>query len=64
MDARRLDQRLLVFCVITLVGDFDEDSDPDLAVANWNGDNVSVLLNRCTCPGDASRDGEVANGLS
>ena len=26
-------------------GDFDGDADPDLAVANWDSDNVSVLLN-------------------
>ena len=25
--------------------DFDGDADPDLAVANWDSDNVSVLLN-------------------
>jgi hypothetical protein len=27
------------------VGDFNGDSDADLAVANFNDDNVSVLLN-------------------
>jgi hypothetical protein len=28
------------------VGDVDGDLDLDLAVANWDGDNVSVLLTR------------------
>ena len=27
------------------VGDFNGDGKPDLAVANWNSNNVSVLIN-------------------
>ena len=44
------------------IGDLDGVNGPDLAVANANSDNISVLLNLCTaqvCPWDLSGDGEV-----
>jgi len=38
------------------VGDFNRDSKPDLAVANRNATNVSVLLNDTNSPPDAKDD--------
>jgi hypothetical protein len=40
------------------IGDLDGDQVPDLAVANWYGDNVSVLLNQRGCAGDLNGDGD------
>ena len=42
------------------IGDLDGVNGPDLAVANFFSDDVSVLLNTCAfCPWDLSGDGEV-----
>ena len=35
------------------VGDLDRDGKPDVAVGNYFGDSVSVLLNRTVTPADA-----------
>ncbi len=47
------------------IGDLDGDGDADLAVANLNSDNVSVLLNLgggVSPPGDLTGDGLVGLG--
>ena len=44
------------------IGDLDGVNGPDLAVANFHSDDVTVLLNLCTaqvCPGDLNADGVV-----
>ena len=43
------------------IGDLDGDGAPDLAVANGNSDDVSVLLNRGISPADIEGDGVVGS---
>ena len=40
-------------------GDFNGDGMTDLATANSNSDDVSVLLNQCVLLGDVNQDGTV-----
>ena len=47
------------------IGDVDGVNGPDLAVANWWGNDVSVLLNLCeadACPWDL--DGDCVVGIT
>jgi hypothetical protein len=41
------------------IDDLNGDSDPDLAVANFCGHDVSILLNQRARPGDLDADGDV-----
>ncbi len=40
------------------IGDLDGDRVPDLALANWDSDTVTVLLNQSPTPGDIDNDGD------
>ena len=40
------------------IGDLDGDRVLDLAVANYDSDNVTVLLNQSPTPGDIDDDGD------
>ena len=46
------------YASIIAIGDVNGDLWPDLAVANYFSNNVSVLLNQRGCPGDLDGDGD------